>query len=302
MSNPRVPYQMYTERKPLAPLRGKPLMVHVVVNVEYWPFDQPMPRAVLPAPHGKAPIPDVGNFAWVEYGMRVGLPRLLRLIIERGIAATTFMNAQCADVYASAAEAMLKAGWEFVGHGWTQKSLQFEEDEAAVIAKSVDRLERLTGKKLRGWFGPGAGESLETPDLIKAVGIDWLADWFVDDLPCWMRTRHGPLVAMPYTVEINDVPLYVVQQQSSEEMLKRLESTIKLFEAEMMTHPKVLTIALHPHVMGVAHRADVLARCLEVLLARDDTIFVTGSEIADWFIAEDGTGGAAVAQMCETPG
>ena len=107
---------------------------------------------------------------------------------------------------------------------------------------------------------------------------------------------------MPYTVEINDVPLYVVQQQSSEEMLKRLESTIKLFEAEMMTHPKVLTIALHPHVMGVAHRADVLARCLEVLLARDDTIFVTGSEIADWFIAEDGTGGAAVAQMCETPG
>ena len=171
-----------------------------------------------------------------------------------------------------------------------------------MIAKSVDRLERLTGKKLRGWFGPGAGESLETPDLIKAAGIDWLADWFVDDLPCWMRTRHGPLVAMPYTVEINDVPLYVVQQQSSEEMLKRLESTIKLFEAEMMTHPKVLTIALHPHVMGVAHRADVLARCLEVLLARDDTIFVTGSEIADWFIAEDGTGGAAVAQMCETPG
>jgi peptidoglycan/xylan/chitin deacetylase (PgdA/CDA1 family) len=237
----------------------------------------------------------VANFAWVEYGMRVGMPRLLHLITERGIAATTFLNAQCADVYASAAEAMLKAGWEFVGHGWIQKSLQFEEDEAAVIAKSVDRLERLTGKKLRGWFGAGAGESFDTPDLIKAAGIDWLADWFVDDLPCWMRTKHGPLIAMPYTVELNDVPLYVVQQQSSEEMLKRLEMTVKVFEVETKTHPKVLTIALHPHVMGVAHRADVLARCLDLLLARDDTIFVTGSEIADWFIAEDGTGGAAVA-------
>ena len=92
-------------------------------------------RAVLPAPHGKSPIPDVGNFAWVEYGMRAGLPRLLQLITERGVAASTFMNAQCADVYGSAADAMLKAGWEFVGHGWTQKSLQFEDDEAAVIAK-----------------------------------------------------------------------------------------------------------------------------------------------------------------------
>ncbi len=119
-------------------------------------------------------------------------------ITERGIAASAFMSAQCADVYASAAEAILKAGWEFVGHGWIQKSLQFEEDEAAVIANSADRLERLTGKKLRGWLGPGAGESFDTPDLIKAAGIDWLADWFLDDLPCWMRTKHGPLIAMPY--------------------------------------------------------------------------------------------------------
>ena len=267
-------------------------MVHVVINVEYWPFDQAMPRAVLPAPHGKSPIPDVGNFAWVEYGMRAGLPRLLQLITERGVAASTFMNAQCADVYGSAAAAMLKAGWEFVGHGWTQKELQFEDDEAAVIAKSVERLECLTGKKLRGWFGAGAGESFDTPDLIKAAGVDWLADWFLDDLPCWMRTKHGPLLAVPYTVELNDVPLYAIQQQSSEEMLKRLETTVRVFEAG--DQPKVLTIALHPHVMGVAHRIDVLARCLDLLLARDDTIFVTGSEIADWFVGEDGTGGAAV--------
>jgi len=162
-----------------------------------------------------------------------------------------------------------------------------------VIAKSVERLECLTGKKLRGWFGAGAGESFDTPDLIKAAGVDWLADWFLDDLPCWMRTKHGPLLAMPYTVELNDVPLYAIQQQSSEEMLKRLETTVRVFEAG--DQPKVLTIALHPHVMGVAHRIDVLARCLDLLLARDDTIFVTGSEIADWFVGEDGTGGAAVA-------
>lgn len=296
MSNPRITYAMATERRPLAPLRGKPLMVHVVVNVEYWPFDQAMPRAALPAPHGKSPIPDVGNFSWVEYGMRAGMPRLLQIISERGFKATTFMNAACADVYPSCAEAMLAADWEFVGHGWVQRSLQFEEDEAAVIHRSLERLERLTGRKTRGWFGPGAGESFDTPDILKAAGIEWLADWFVDDLPCWMRTKHGPMIAMPYTLELNDVPLYAIQQQTSEEMLRRLEMTLRVLEGELASQPRVLTIALHPHIMGVPHRADVLARCLDLLLAREDTVFVTGSEIADWFVAEDGTDGALLGE------
>ena len=286
MSNPRIPYEMSSKRGVLRPLRGKPIMVHLVVNVEHWPFDQAMPRAAIPAPHGKTPIPDIGNFAWVEYGMRAGMPRLLRLIGERGLRASTFMNASCADVYASCAEAMLDAGWEFVGHGWVQRSLQFEEDEAGVIRRSLDRLHALTGRQVRGWFGPGVGESFDTPDLLRAAGINWLADWFIDDLPCWMHTKHGPLLAMPYTLELNDVPLYVVQQQASEEMWHRLQMTLRTFDAETRTQPRVLTLAVHPHVMGVPHRADVFARCLDLLLARDDVVFVTGSEIADWYVAQ----------------
>ena len=146
----------------------------------------------------------------------------------------------------------------------------------------------MTGKKTRGWFGPGAGESFATPDLLRAAGIEWLSDWFVDDLPCWMETTSGPLIAMPYTIELNDVPLYVVQQQASEEMLRRLEMGLRVFDVECAEQPRVLTIALHPHVMGVPHRADVLARVLDVLMARDDTVFVTGSQIADWFVEQDG--------------
>lgn len=289
MSNPRVPYQLTTERRRFAPLNGKSIIAHVVVNVEHWPFDQAMPRSAIPAPHGKSPIPDVGNFSWVEYGMRAGMPRLLRLLAERGVKASAFMNASCADVYPACADAMLAAGWEFVGHGWVQRSLQFEDNEPEVIARSLERLHRLTGRRTRGWFGPGIGESFATPDHLKAAGIEWLADWFVDDLPCWMRTAHGPLIAMPYTLELNDVPLFVVQQQPSEEMLRRLEMTLRVFEVEARSQPRVLTLAVHPHVTGVPHRADVFRRCLDLLLARDDIVFVTGSEIADWFVAQDPT-------------
>jgi len=283
-SNPRVPYQMASERPALAPMGGKRLLVHVVMNVEHWPFDRPMPRGVIPPPHGKGAVPDVGNFAWVEYGMRVGMPRLMRLLAERGIRASTFMNASCADVYTSCADAMLQADWEFVGHGWVQKSLAVEEHEVEVIDRSLARLEQLTGKRTRGWFGPGVGESTRTPDLLKERGIEWLSDWFVDDLPCWMRTSHGPLIAMPYTMELNDVPIWVVQGLPSDELLRRLQATLDTFEEELRHGPKVLTFGLHPHLVGVPHRASFFAQCLDLLLARDDTVFVTGSEIADWYL------------------
>jgi allantoinase len=197
------------------------------------------------------------------------------------------MNAQCADVYPSCAQAMLQADWEFVGHGWYQKSLATEEHEIEVIDKSLARLQQLTGKPTRGWFGPGVGETAHTPDLLRERGIDWLADWFVDDLPCWMKTRHGPMIAMPYTMELNDVPIWVVQGLSSDELLRRLRATLDTFDQELADNPKVLTFGLHPHLVGVPHRASYFAQCLDLLLARDDTVFVTGSEIADWFAQED---------------
>ncbi len=294
-SNPRVPYELQHQRKRLAPMPGKPLMVHVAVNVEYWPFDQPMPRAVMPAPHGQSAVPDVGNYAWVEYGMRVGLSRLLRILGERDIKASALMNGICADVYPQAADEMLKAGWEFVGHCWLQRSLLREPDETEVIVKTLDRLKALSGKPVRGWLGAGIGETFDTPDVLKAHGIDWLSDFFFDDLPCWMRTKHGPMIAMPYTVELNDVPIWAVQNQSSDEMYKRAVSTVECFEKEMAQNPKVLTLALHPHLIGVPHRIGYFEKILDMLLARPDTVFVTGSQIADWFVKADGTNGAAVA-------
>ena len=72
-SNPRIPFAMSSERPRYAPLRGKPLMINPVVAIEYWPSDQPMPRGVLPPPHGaRIEPPDVANYSWVEYGLRCG--------------------------------------------------------------------------------------------------------------------------------------------------------------------------------------------------------------------------------------
>lgn len=287
-SNPRIPYQLASHRKPLAPIPGKPLMVNVVMNIEYWPFERPMPRGILPPPHGAqiAP-PDLPNFSWVEYGMRAGMPRCLDMLARRGIKATTFFNAQVADVYPSLTEEVLAAGWEFVGHGWFQRSLKQVEDEEAEIRRCLERLQKLTGKRTRGWFGAGGAETNDTPDVLKAAGLDFTHDWVLDDLPSWITTKHGPLLSLPYTWELNDVPIWVVQSQSSDEMLRRLEVTLAVLEREIATQPRIVTFGLHPHIIGVPHRAYYMEKALDLLQARSDTVFLTSSQIADWFIAAD---------------
>ena len=287
MSNPRVPFQMSTERVKLSPLRGKPIIVHIVVNVEYWPFDQPMPRKVLSTPHGVERIPDIPNYSWAEYGLRCGMPRMMKLFSRYKLPVSVNINAAVIDIYPSLAIAMRDAGWEFICHGMTQRLLHAEKDEAATIRACVSMVQEFIKKKPRGWMGPGFAETFDTPDILQAAGIEYVLDWTIDDVPCWMNTKHGPLICMPYGIELNDSLIYAVEQQSSAEMLQRFKDTLAVFESEMDENPKVLTIPLHPHITGVPHRIGYLQGVLDLLCGRDDVIFVNGSDIADWYAAQE---------------
>ena len=287
MPNPRVPFEMSSSRAKLAAPEGKPLIVHLVVNVESWPFDEAMPRKLITAPHGLETVPDIPNYSWAEYGLRTGMPRLFKMFRDKGVPASAFMNAGVVDDYPAVAAAIADAGWEVVGHGFKQRSLQGEADEGELIEMCLDKLGSFYGGRPRGWLGPGLKETLDTPDLLKAAGIDYLCDWVVDDLPVWMTTKHGPLLGVPYSLEINDSPIYAVQAHASPEMYQRFLDTLDVFGEETKENPRVMTIALHPHLIGVPHRIGYLARMIDDLQARHDTIFMTGAGIADWFIEAD---------------
>ena len=286
-TNPRIPFRMASDRRPLPGPDGRNLIVQVVVNVENWRFDQPMPRKLITAPHGADSVPDVPNFAWAEYGMRVGMPRLFRVLGERGLPVGCTINAGVVETYPRLAEAILEAGWELIGHGLHQKALTGEASEADLIEQALTILRDFGGRPVEGWLGPGLRETLETPDILKAKGVRYVSDWVLDDVPCWMGTRHGPLIAMPYTLEINDSPLHAIQAQPSDEMLQRTRRSVAVLarEAAETGGARVLTVALHPHLVGVPHRIDILGELLDLLLARDDTVFLTGRQIADWYEA-----------------
>jgi peptidoglycan/xylan/chitin deacetylase (PgdA/CDA1 family) len=278
-----VPFELSTARPPLPPLDGRPLVVHVVVNVEHWPLDRAMPRKILPSPHGLEAVPDVPNFSWVEYGLRCGLPRILAVLGDAGVPASAALNASVIDAYPPVADAIRGAGWEPIGHGVDQRTLQTADDESAVVEDAAARIERYFGSRPRGWLGPGLQETFRTPEVLKRAGFDYVCDWVVDDLPAWLETPAGALVAVPYTLELNDSVLHAVEHQPSDALYVRLVDTLATLDRELPSASRVLTLALHPHLIGAPHRVCHLRSAIELLRTRDDAVFVTGSRIADWF-------------------
>lgn len=290
VSNPRIPAGLSGSTTSLPPLNGRSIIANVVVNVECWRFDAPMPRKLLGSPHGRENIPDIPNFSWVEYGMRAGLPRLIREFSERGIPVSASMNAAITTVYPDAAEAIRTANWEFVGHGMAQRALPSVEDEASEIEETLDLLEGFTGSRPRGWLGPGLAETMSTPDVLSEAGVDYVRDWVVDDVPLWLEATPRRLVAIPYTLELNDSVLYAAQWHPAEEYDRRLAATLELFEEECTGAPRILTIALHPHLVGVPHRIGALRTMMDRLQASPNVAFANGSEICDWFVGAQDVG------------
>jgi peptidoglycan/xylan/chitin deacetylase (PgdA/CDA1 family) len=287
MSNPRIAFRLADEARPLTPPEGKTLIVHVVLNVEAWAFDAPQPRGILTAPQGVAAVPDVPNWSWAEYGNRAGMPRLLRALSDRDIPASAPTNSAVIDIYPRLAERMLAAGLEFMGHGVWQRSVRAVPDERAMIAEATETLARFTGVRPRGWLGPGLAETMDTPDLLREAGYDWLCDWVLDDVPTTMPTRFGPLTALPYSLELNDSVLFAVERKEVCAWQARVEATAEMLARESAADggARVLTLPLHPHLLGVPHRLVTFERVMETLLARRDTIFMNGSALVDWHSA-----------------
>mgnify|MGYP001617514383 FL=1 len=211
----RAPYTAIVDRPPLKLPGTNRLVVWTIVNLEVWDIGKPMARQVLPAPAGVSLLPDVPNWSWHEYGMRVGFWRFHRLFEHLAIRPTLSVNARVCLDYPRVAAACRDAGWEFMGHSFEQGAIHKEENQAAMIARSLDTLQNFTGKRPVGWLGPGLTQTLETPDLLAQAGVKYIGDWLYDDEPTEIQTAHGPLVTLPYTAELNDIPMMIVQHHEA---------------------------------------------------------------------------------------
>ena len=278
----RVAYVPIHKRPRLHLPGGARVAVWTIVNVENWSPSAPMPRTVLPPPMGQPLLPDVPNWAWHEYGMRVGFWRFLEAL---GAAAQGDLCRQRHGLQpiASPAQAAREAGWEFMGHGFVQRPMHKVEDQRAAIADTIEAIKDFTGKPPRGWESPGLTETDETLDLLAEAGIEYVADWVLDDQPVALKTRAGAIVSVPYTVEINDVVMSAVQQQPSDEILRRGRDQFDRLYPDGAKIPRVMAISIHPYLTGVPHRIKYLEMLYDYILGHSGVAMWTGAEILDWY-------------------
>jgi allantoinase len=281
----RAPYLPIVDRPALKLPNNARVAVWTIVNVEEWSPLGAMPRAVLPPPMGQTMLPDVPNWSWHEYGMRVGFWRFLKALEDRGLKASFAVNGSAINTYRRACEAAHEAGWDFVGHGFMQGPMHKVADQKKAIDDTIEAIRGLTGKAPRGWESPGLTETDDTLDWLAEKGIEYVCDWVHDDLPVDMATRFGSITSIPYTVELNDVVMSAVQQQPSDEIFRRGKDQFDRLYQEGAEIPRVMAISIHPFLTGVPHRIGYLEKLYDYIAEHDDVVMWTGSEITDWYRA-----------------
>ena len=282
----RIEYSPIAGRTPLKLPGGARMVVWIIVNVEEWDIHKPMPRTVLTPPAGGSPMPDIPNWAWHEYGNRVGFWRMLEVLDTLKIRAVLAINGAAVGRYEAISRAARERDWEFMGHGYTQRNMQAVEDEPEDIRKTTEAIRQFTGRAPRGWLGPGLTETWNTPDILAEQGYGYVADWVLDDQPLWLKTKTRPLVSVPYTQECNDVAMMLIQHHKASEYLDRALDQFEQLYADSKDSARVMALVVHPYIMGAPHRLKYFRMALEHIQPHKDVLFWTGEQILDWYLGQ----------------
>ena len=254
---------------------GKRLAVYLALNLETFAFGEGLGAALTP----KDGEPDVLNYAWRDWGNRVGVWRLLQLFEDEGWPASALVNSELYEEAPDLVAALSARGDEIVAHGRTNAERQgglSEADERALILEATRRIAAIEGREPRGWLGPWISESALTPDLLAEAGYAYLLDWAMDDQPVFFRTRgSGRILAVPYPQELNDIPAIVSRQASGAEFAEMIVDAFDEMHEQSQSAPLVMGIALHPYIVGQPHRLRPLRRALRYLARRRDRVWIT---------------------------
>lgn len=258
---------------------GRRLAVYIGFNVEHFEFGQGLGARL--APSGD---PDVLNFAWRDYGNRVGAWRCLDLFEEMRMPVGVLVNTALHDYCPELLAAFRERGDEMIGHGHTNAERQSDmplEDERRLIAYCTERMTKEDGVRPRGWLSPWISESHDTPDLLAEAGYAYTLNWCHDDQPHPFRTRTGKLWSIPYPQEINDIPAVVGRLNSAEEFASMIIDCHDEMLAQSAKQPLVMGIALHPYLVGQPHRLRNLRRALSHIVTNGRAWLTTPGAILD---------------------
>lgn len=261
---------------------GKRLALLVVNNIEHFAYRAGIGSDVT----GGSPVQNQRAYGWRDYGNRVGLWNLLDMLDALDIPSAHNINSAALQACPEIAPALRARGDEFVGHGRSNSERQdvmWEEDERRLILESRDVLAEHAGVAPRGWLGPYIAQSAATLDLLREAGFTYVMDWPADDQPFWMTTRAGPMLSVPYSVELNDSPAIIMRQQTGRDFGEMIRDQFDEMLEQSARRPLVMSVVLHPFIMGQPHRLRPLREALRHVLGHRDQLWVTRpGELGDY--------------------
>lgn len=265
---------------------AKRLAVYLGVNLEHFAFGTGLGAELAPG----GPQPDVLNYAWRDYGNRVGVWRMIELFDRLALPASVLVNSSIYAYCPEVMDAFRARGDEVLGHGRTNSERQGvldEVSEKALIDETTAAIAAAEGKPPRGWLGPWISQSHVTPDLLEEGGYGYLLDWCQDDQPVWFATRGGGrILSLPYPQELNDIPAIVARKDSASQFADAIIDQFDEMLEQSSAMPLVMGVALHPYIVGQPYRLRQLRRALTHIAAqRDDIWITTAGAIADHIAA-----------------
>jgi peptidoglycan/xylan/chitin deacetylase (PgdA/CDA1 family) len=274
-------YTPIIDRPKLSWPNGARIACWVIPNIEFFALDEAVPAA---AGGSGGSIPDLPTWATRDYGNRIGVFRIMQALDRHKIRASVALNSELCRWHPRILEEGAARGWEWMGHNESNTrrlNALPPGEEAGVVRRSLDTIEKATGRRPKGWLGSGLQETWDTLEHLHAAGVEYVLDWTNDDQPYEMKLSNGKtLLSVPYTQELNDKPAFEKMHSSADQFCAMIRRQFDTLWREGAESGRVMAIALHPYIIGVPHRIGALETALEYISKHEGVWWATGSEIA----------------------
>ncbi|MFD9867580.1 polysaccharide deacetylase family protein [Streptomyces niveus] len=281
MDNQLFGYSPITERPPIHWPGGARVAFYVGLNVEHYQVDRPS-TSIFAGTAGLAPDPL--NYGWRDYGPRVGIWRLIESLDRHRVRASVMLNSEAGNRYPQIVRAGRDRDWAWIAHGRNNSVFQADmtrDEERAYLTEVVDTIERDTGRRPRGWLGPALTETFRTPELLAELGLHYVLDWSNDDQP--YRLDVPGMLSVPYSIEVNDISLFVGKSLSGPDFVRIVEDQLAQLYEDSADSGRVMSLVLHPFVIGRPFRHKYLDRALEHIANHPGVWLTTSDEIAEHY-------------------
>ncbi|MFS2281828.1 MULTISPECIES: polysaccharide deacetylase family protein, partial [Microbacterium] len=271
-------YSPITERPTISWPNGARVAFYVGLNIEHYQIDKPSTSIF----GGTAMLqPDPLNYGWRDYGPRVGLWRMIESLDRHGVPASVLLNSDVCRHYPQILEAGRQRGWAWLAHGRDNSTFQAgmgADTERAYLQDVTDTIASATGVRPRGWLGPALTETFETPRILRELGYDYVLDWTNDDQPYPLNVDG--MFSVPYTIELNDVTMFVSKSYTGPQFLEAVIDQFDQLYSDSEHSGRVMSLPLHPFIVGQPFRHRYLDRALEHITSHDGVWVTTSDAIA----------------------